>query len=261
MAWLPSFLNRSDPVIDEYRLFREHTARRQNAAVSILDPDAFREAARRLGMMKKKAIVLGSESEMNVIIDFAVYSIRHKGRTATERQLEEDPPETGSVDELACNAMRNSRYRLLLIEKVERGKGLRVVSVLDQERLQIVDLAFSVSAFPGLMLAGRLLEFPNFYSCTGASLPLTEPQLRPIQRVIQHPEFARYYELCDRGDFRAADFMLSSKVLSICLQTSAGDRIAHIDVNLPPQEWSCEVASHASRGSAGSRKGWGLHSK
>src|SRR4051794_1670119 len=60
--------------------------------VESLGKDVVDEGARKLNMLQKEALVLGSEDELAVLMDYCIYNIDRGGRNAVERMLAQSPP-------------------------------------------------------------------------------------------------------------------------------------------------------------------------
>jgi hypothetical protein len=105
-------------------------------------------------------------------MDYCIYDVYRRGRNAIGQYLEDNPPDPES-DEFAClQAMRDAKYALLIVTSIEPGVGCHIENLFTDETRLLVDIGFSQTARPGLLLATRLLDFGAFVTTTGAALPL-----------------------------------------------------------------------------------------
>jgi hypothetical protein len=135
---------------------------------------AFSECGKRLGILRRGILVFDNEAETSVLTDYCLYDYRWGDRTAIDRYVEQAPFPADSDETLVLGAMQQARYTLLAIGRVERGLGIEALDVLYRERVFLVDEGFSMTAVPGLVLASRIKSFPEFYTTTGAALPIAD---------------------------------------------------------------------------------------
>jgi hypothetical protein len=130
------------------------------------------EAARRLGLLQRGIVVLNSESELPVLIDYCLYDVRHHGRNTIEEYLLEAEPEPESDEMTVLRAMQHARYCLLYVESVIPGLGVRARDLFTDEMLLIADFGYSETAVEGTLVACRVLFHDRFAMTAGAGLPI-----------------------------------------------------------------------------------------
>src|SRR5262249_9409140 len=154
-----------------------------NALVGRLKKDVMEEGGKKLGILKGNALILDSEDELSVLMDYCIYDVRRKGRNAVEDYLADSPPPADSDEMLILQAMRKAWYSLFQVQEVMPGVGVQTLDVLRQAPQFIVDLGFSRTADRGAVLATRVIPFADFTMTGGAALPVQDEQV--LDRVVE----------------------------------------------------------------------------
>jgi hypothetical protein len=66
--------------------------------------------------------------------------------------------------------MLKSYYTIYTVTGVVEGKGIAVLDLLYQRDMFIIDISMSNTAMVGLVFAGNIVPFDQFYITTGANL-------------------------------------------------------------------------------------------
>ena len=74
-------------LVPTYLRLRKIAMALNHKLVESLGKDVVDEGARKLNMLQKEALVLGSEDELAVLMDYCIYNIDRGGRNAVERML------------------------------------------------------------------------------------------------------------------------------------------------------------------------------
>lgn len=155
-----------------YQRIRPVRLRLNNELVGRLSRDVLDEGGKKLGILRRGMFVFDNEDESSVLMDYCIYDVYRSGRNAIDEYLEDNSPDPES-DEMAClQAMRHARYALVLVTGIEPGVGCHIRNLFTDETRLLVDMGFSQTARPGVLLATRLLDFGAFVTTTGAALPL-----------------------------------------------------------------------------------------
>ena len=182
-AALPQGEHRAN--LTRYLELRKATADLQNRIVETLSKLEFEEAGTRLGLLEDDVLVLGSEHEMDVLADFAVYDLRLGGPTAVEGYLEERRPKLTDEERTWLEAMVAHRYAIVMVEGREHGVGVAATDLLGGPPIFLYDVNMSHTAAPGLVLATRLIAPEGLTMTTGAALPLLQAPAGDLEEVIQ----------------------------------------------------------------------------
>ncbi len=77
---------------------------------------------------------------------------------------------------------------LFEVERAERGYGIHTYELLGERSIFIMDLAFSRSARPGLVMSANLMPLSDFYLTSGAAFLLDGRALRQAEVKIERWE-------------------------------------------------------------------------
>jgi hypothetical protein len=87
--------------LEEYKRLRVAGRGLSLRIIEKLPKPAVQECAKKLGLLKGKTLVLGSEDELSVLFDYCLYNYRKGGKTAIQRFMEESPPPPDSEQRLS----------------------------------------------------------------------------------------------------------------------------------------------------------------
>lgn len=161
-----------DDIAARYARLRPIRQRLNDELVTRLSRDVLDEGARSLGMLRGNAFLFGDENDMSVLMDYCVYDVHRQGRNAVEQFLVDAPPDPDSDEMLCLTAMLRATYALAVVLGVEPGVGCHIRNLLADETLLLADVGLSQTAGAGDLLATRLLDFGDFVTTSGASLPV-----------------------------------------------------------------------------------------
>jgi SEC-C motif-containing protein len=193
-------------------------------------------SAERLGLLSpapgrrgEEVLLLEDEYEISVLMDYCLYHGRRDGCTVVDQALADAPPAAGSDELLLLEAMQGARFSVFAVEEVAPGIGVHVRDLLRDELLFLVDIGFSQTATPGLLLAGNVICLPELSMTTGAMLPVNR---MVVEGLLQHlPErFAtatvrQFRQLSPHDQSELAGF-----VIHACLAGGAASYVEARDV-------------------------------
>ena len=159
-------------IIDRYRKFRAINRTHNNGALKFMSSEALMELARRLGILRGRKLILGSEDELALVNDLAFYG-RQGGRKrpldryASSQRLSSDSDEARVLD-----AMLAARFVLIRFERRHPEAGLIVTDLLSDEEFWLVDEGMEASMPVGFKIATRVFSPEDFHMAAGAFVPL-----------------------------------------------------------------------------------------
>jgi hypothetical protein len=214
-------------MLRRYEHWRKVGLQLNHRVVETLPKNVLDEGGKKLGILKKKVLVLDSEDEIAVLMDYCIYEVRRRGKNAVERYLEESPPPADSDEKVLLEAMRQARYCLLLVQGLERGVGAHVHDLLREETFFLADVGFSQSAPLGMVLATRVIAPEGIAMTGGAALPVG---------VLSEAERDRFLARLapNRGEaFRnlspEAVSKITTDIIRTCLREGAAERILYTE--------------------------------
>jgi hypothetical protein len=140
--------------------------------VTRLAPETLEEGAQKLGLLDGHKIVLRSESEAAVLMDYCIFNVVRQGKNAVERYLDEAPLASDEIELDYWQAMRSATYAWIVVESVVPSVGCHIKNLFNNTRRFLVDIGYSASVTTGAVLATRLLDYGDFVTTGGAGLPI-----------------------------------------------------------------------------------------
>lgn len=155
-------------IVQEYEAFRR-ASRELNSQVmeKSLSRKAIDRAGNLLGIVRDNTFVFSDEDETSILMDFALHDCRDNGQNAFEVYREtvgwRNETEKAILD--AFLASYSSLFRVTSVVEAEATMLLR--DLLNQrDNLTLVDIGFSRTSNPGLLLFTRLVPFADDLNMT-----------------------------------------------------------------------------------------------
>jgi hypothetical protein len=209
-----------------YQHLRRVGLRLNSRLVKTVPKSVLDEGGKKLGILKRNVLILDTEDEIAVLMDFCIYDVRRQGANAVEHFVADSPPPPGSDEMVLLQAMRQARYSLFAVEAVERGVGVHVRDLLRDEILFVVDVALSETAPLGMIMAGRVMAPDGIAMTTGTALPVGV--LPPAARTKLVEGLVRTLKVADYGRLSPEEASaLTATVIRRCLQGGAAAHIAY----------------------------------
>ncbi|SMF93781.1 hypothetical protein SAMN02949497_1073 [Methylomagnum ishizawai] len=234
MKWLFSFVfgkqaARDDDLSDRYQEVRKAAVQLNLALAKEVPKAAVPECGKKLGLVKAGTLILNNDDEIAIVYDYCFHHYRRADKSVLDRHREQHPPAPGSTEAALLEAMGRSRYSLFRVEAIQhRRRGASLCDLLGGERFDLIDIALSETAEPGLIVAGRLLPLPGFAMSSGTLIPVAEPvyedKMRPvIRKYYPDPTAARPAF----SDAQAASF--EAQIIRIALREGGEDNVFYTD--------------------------------
>jgi hypothetical protein len=214
--------------VNRYLELRQKSKALHNAIVSTLDKKLLLDAARELGMLRRKQIVFECESETDIFMDHCIYDHLRAGRTPIDLYFDQNPPAAGSDEALLAEAMKSAQFSLLTIEAVEPGIGAHVRTPPPVSRFFLTDIALSKTMVPGEMLIARYIDVEGIVMSSGASIPLDEFSGLQVMMIMMQESMSAS-EIGKELSARAFGSKFNTAVLRACLQTGASEFVGYRD--------------------------------
>jgi hypothetical protein len=170
--------------LDEYRRLRDLIRRHHSAVVETLPRATLLKCAKMFGLLRKNKLLLESESELTILMDYCIYTHRQRGRSLMDLYLAKLVTTNDPADQEIAEAMLKARFSIFKFQQVHPGRGVTVVDLVRGDSLLLVDEALSRSMAKGSVLATRVLPFPSFWVTTGAGFPISEDVLWLVMKVL-----------------------------------------------------------------------------
>jgi hypothetical protein len=214
-------------IVAEYLRLRKVAERLNHRLVETLPKDVLDEGGKKLGILKGNTLVLDSEDQIAVLMDFCIYNVRRGGQNAVERYVANSPPTPGSDEALILEAMQRAWYSLFQVQSAVPGSGVAALDVLREREVFITDVSMSRSGVRGLVLASRLIPFDAFTMTGGAGLPVPSADALDVlqaraEQVVRKLGIKNLAWLTSEQDTE-----LTAAIVRACLETGGGSHIAY----------------------------------
>jgi hypothetical protein len=205
--------------------------------VSAIPPKTLLACARRLGMADGGDVVFGSDAEESMLFDYCLYHERIKGSTlarryARDRLSREPAGDTASI----LQAMTSAAYRLMAIESIERGVGVGVRDILRDARFFVMDKMLGKTVRPDFILAGTILDLPEFSVTTGAVLPFPDKVSGLLPGLRQKPGFSEGFRQSAAAINPNDEALLAVTLIVTSKEAGLTGRVRYVD---PPGNGGC----------------------
>ena len=159
-------------VLARYRHLREISKRHLSDAMKFLSRDAILHHARRLGLTFGKTLILDNMDEITLAFDLAIHTAPDGRSRAIDRYARSAQFASGSDEALMLEAMRDSRFAVILVRRRHPSVGLIVSDLFRNIELWLVDEGLESSLPDGVALATQLYTPDGFAMTAGGLVPL-----------------------------------------------------------------------------------------
>lgn len=160
------------PHVSAYRRYRADGKKLNHKIMNaILDGAIILGAARALGIkVQGRELLLDSEDDLEILMDYALYEYRMQGKNAVERYREEIGAESQIEQEL-LTAMVASSTSLFQVTSFSRETyTIRLSDLVNESRaITLIDLSFSQGVELDWLLFIRPITFDNFSMTSGVA--------------------------------------------------------------------------------------------
>jgi hypothetical protein len=214
--------------LPRYRRLRQVGLERNNRLVKTLARSARDEGGQKLGILKRNALVLDTEDEIAVLMEYCLHDVRRHGLDAIERFLNESPPATDTDEWVLLNALRGAQYSLFVVESAESGVGIHVRDLLRDETRFLIDIGLGSTAAVGMVLAARVMTPDGMGMTTGAALPIGI--MDPAERSRLMGRLRVRFPGMDFGNLSPEEASeLTAAIIRTCLRRGAAERITYVE--------------------------------
>lgn len=158
-------------IIEKYKTYRK-TGMKLNHKImnTCLDRDVLMRSARLLGIARGNTLIFDSEDETSVLMDFALNEYRVNNKNTIEIYRERVGWQN-EIEKDILDALLSSYTSLFKITSISEAENtLFLNDILNKkDNIKLIDIAFSKTAIPGLLLFIRLVPFKDFNMTSGIS--------------------------------------------------------------------------------------------
>ncbi len=157
-------------VIERYKTIREFGLRLNHKIInSHLDRNILFESVKVLGIIQGDTFVFDSEEETSVLMDFSLHEYKSNNRNTIEIYRER----IGGQNEIEREILDSLILSYTSLFKVIAMSGntliLKDVLTKEDKNIKVIDISFSETATPGLLIFTRLIPFNDLTMTSGIS--------------------------------------------------------------------------------------------
>jgi len=166
--WIKTHARPATPLVARYKEYREaYTHLNHKIMKRCLSRQTLMHSASLLGIAWGKTLIFESEDQMSTLMDFALHEHRVRGRNAIQTYVEEVGWEN-DVEKSILSSLLGTRTSLFQVLSIsEREPVLEMRDLLSGGGAAVIDLAFSASARPGVLMFLRLIPFGDLHMTSG----------------------------------------------------------------------------------------------
>lgn len=169
---------------EEYRRYRKAGMGLNHKIIeAFVDGEVIEEAARALGLGRDRRLVLDSEDDLSVLMDFALYELWWQGRTLVERYRQEKGGR-GAIEGELLAAMVKAQTGLFRVEDVLQQQHHLILRGLGEEErvITLTDINFSRTMVVGLLVFFRPIELAKFTMTSGTAFAYPQAMEQVLSR-------------------------------------------------------------------------------
>lgn len=164
-------------IVKKYKKYRQ-ISRDLNDKIfeTCLDRDILLKSARLIGIARGDILILDSEYETDILIDFALNDYKVKKQNTVVEIYRDKVGWENEVEKEILDAFISSYtslFKITSISKAENSLLLNDVFNKKNNNIKIIDIASSKSAIPGILLFLRIIQFEDFNMASGISFAFT----------------------------------------------------------------------------------------
>jgi len=216
--------------VARYERLRAASRRLNHRILKTLPRQAAGEIGAALGILRNEVLVFDTMDVTSVLMDCCLFDWVRGGKNAVER-FAGNPFAPLSADErYLLQAYQKARYRLLFVETQARGAGVGCLDILANERIFLMDVAFSESVPEGapLALATRTIPLGPYWMTSGAGLPIANKETVAALRRKLH--------IIGDDVSKMDPHLLSLEVVRTCLDSGAAEHVRYEGPESPEEE-------------------------
>jgi hypothetical protein len=214
-----------EAVLAQYRRYRALSRAHNSRILKQIPGGAFLKQARRIGLARGKTVEAEEMDELFLVLDLAIHTAPPDRMRPIDRYARTVDAEADSDDERVLEAMRQSRFAILGIERRHEIAGLIVRDVSSLAELWLMDEHLESSAGKGLF-ATRLFSFDDFHITAGIIVPVNEALLRDA--LLEVPFLANR-----PWPDMTADRRFAEALYRVALESGVMDNVRYADVEAP----------------------------
>lgn len=157
--------------VEKYKMYRKIGKELNHKIIdSCLDRDVLMKSARLLGIARGDTLIFDSEEETSVLMDFALNEYRVNNKNTIEIYREKIGWQNEMEKDILDASLSSYTSLFKVISILEAENTLFLSDLINKkDNIKLIDIAFSKTAIPGVLLFIRLVAFKDLNMTSGIS--------------------------------------------------------------------------------------------
>jgi len=163
-------------VVKQYRRYRKAGMALHHKVIDkYVDDQVLNEAASSLGLGEEHQLVLDTEDDLSVMMEYSIYEKRREKQNFIER-YQHEVGGRNRVERDLLTAKANARTGLFRVDEIWSDRySLRLSDLLDERiQIELTDMSFSQSIKRDVIIFFRPLEFSEFTTTSGVAFTFSQ---------------------------------------------------------------------------------------
>ncbi len=197
MNWLKPN-KQQDDTLKKYKQLREDTGKLHQKIAGFLTPQKIIEqAAKALGLLHDKTIVMEDENDMGYIMDFSIFEVKIGTQTAIQYFYDYGPELSAKEDQYLADLLENhiSFFEIIGTNKANHTADLKDI-LNDGKIYTITDVALSSQTQQtGILIFTRILTFGDMSMTAGTTMAFNPVDVSEITKRLGLHQFTKRRKL------------------------------------------------------------------
>lgn len=157
-------------VIEKYKKIREVGMPLNHKMIeSCLSKEILFNSAKLLGIVQRDELIFENEEEMSVLMDFTLHEYKVNNKNAVQVYREKIGGQNEIENEILASLLSSYTSLFKVFGISENILLLRDILKKEDKLIKLIDISFSKTATPGMLLFTRAVPFNDFYRTSGIS--------------------------------------------------------------------------------------------
>jgi hypothetical protein len=157
-------------IVEKYKSIREvGMALNHKMIKSCLSKEIIFNSAKLLGIVQRDVLMFEGEEEMSVLMDFALHEYKVNNKNAVQVYQEKIGGQNEIEAEILASLLSSYTSLFKIIAISENTLLLRDVLKKEDKLIKLIEISFSKTATPGMLLFTRAVSFNDCYRTSGVS--------------------------------------------------------------------------------------------
>lgn len=192
-------MSQMNTILDQYRIYRKHSIELNRKMMKrLVKADVIDKAARDLKLGKNHLLILDTQEDINVLLDYALYELSKNGKKFIQL-YQEAPGEIDEIDSQILAASVGATNGLFKLDDISRSSSSVTLNELKGERkIVLTDINLSQTMIEGTLIFFRPIQLPEFTMTSGIGFLFSSDKEQELLKEWNRnsaKRFAKYFRL------------------------------------------------------------------